>query len=609
MSANILKLREKALNLVEKPGVYLMKDKQNKIIYIGKAKSLKNRVVSYFRSSKSHNDKVLKMVSLVEDFDYIITDSEFEALVLECSLIKQYAPKYNILLKDDKGYRYIKVTKDNYPRIRTAKQKIDDDSRYIGPFVSAFTVSQSVDEVNKIFLLPTCNRKFPAEFNKARPCLNFYIKNCMGVCKGGVSQAEYENIIIQAISYLDDGSELTQTKLISEMEKAAENLDFEKAARIRDRISAITKLGESQKVLYTNRKENDFIGVQLLNSTAVIVVLKYKNGNLYDKLTHTFYDVYDKNELLNEFLLQYYQDSNIIPTQIYIDSEIEDVELLCQYFTEIKGKKVSMLLPQKGDSKKTLLMAQNNALEELSRIINKKSREVVALSELQQLLGLASPPEYIESYDISNLKDSHIVGGMVVFKNGLPYKNAYKKFSMKENLTQDDYACMREMISRRFTRYLDEDEKNEGFKTLPDLILLDGGSNHVSVVKPILRELKLNIPIFGMVKDSRHRTRAIAYDGKEIQISTFKSAFRLITQIQDEVHRYSIAFQKQKHKKHTFAMGLTDVPKIGPKKAQALLKQFKTKKALKEASAHEVKAIVKCDDDTIAKLMEAIKNI
>lgn len=606
---NINRLREKALSLVEQPGVYLMKDKQGKIIYIGKAKRLKNRVVSYFRQNKGHNEKVRKMVSLVEEFDYIVTDSEFEALVLECSLIKQYTPKYNILLKDDKGYHYVKITKGIYPRIQAVKQKLEDGSHYMGPYTSSFSVTQSVDEVNKVFMLPTCNKKFPEEFKKVRPCLNYHIHNCSGICRGRTSQKEYNQTIRDAIQYIKKGSTRSVETLSTQMEEAAETLDFEKAAKLRDRLRAIQRLAQTQKVLLDAEKDQDFVGIEQINSRACIAILKFRNGSLTDKDDFMFDDVYELDDLVKQFLTQYYLKGTHIPKTISLSIPLEDADLYQSYLTQLAGRKIDINTPQKGERKRLVEMARNNALEELSQKLNQKSKEIVALQELGKLLGLKNSPEYIESYDISNLKDASIVGGMVVFYQARPLKSAYKKFSMKENVTQDDYACMREMLTRRFRNYFDETVRDEGFKRKPDLILLDGGSSHVSVITPLIREMGLDIPIFGMVKDSKHKTRAIAVNGGEIQISNFKAAFRLVTQIQDEVHRFSITYQRKKHTQNAFTLGLTSVKGIGEKKAMTLLKAFRTKKAMKEASPEELQKAAKINAETAQELYDFIQGM
>ncbi len=606
---NLEQLRAKANQLVEQPGVYLMKNKQHEIIYIGKAKRLKQRVVSYFRQNKGHQEKVKKMVSQVEDFDYIIAESEFEALVLECSLIKQYLPKYNILLKDDKGYHYLKITDEPYPRIQAVRQKLQDHATYLGPYTSSFSVTQSVDEVNKVFMLPTCHKKFPDEFRKERPCLNFHIKKCMGICRGNISQNEYQDIIKEATGYLKKGNHQAMKQLRQQMEQAAEQLDFEKAAKLRDRLQAIERLNQSQKVLMNHDKDQDFIAIEQVNTKACVVVLQFRNGQLHNKNTYLFEHSYDKQDSISEFLSQYYQFKNNIPKFIALGIDFPDIELYQDYLSQLAGQRVTIHIPQKGEQKRLIDMAQTNALEELSRSLEKKSKEVVALQELSQLLGLSKIPEYIESYDISNIGNDYMVGAMIVFENAKPLKKAYKKFSMKEHQTQNDYACMSEMITRRFQRYLDPNETDKGFKRLPDLILLDGGSAHVSIIAPILKQMNLSIPLFGMVKDSKHKTRAIALDGGEIQISTFRSAFRLVTQIQEEVHRFAITYQRKKHQQNTFTLELTSIKGIGEKKAFALLKKFKTKKALKQATLEQIRSVAKLNAETAALVYDLVQKM
>lgn len=606
---NLEQLRAKANQLVEQPGVYLMKNKQHEIIYIGKAKRLKQRVVSYFRQNKGHQEKVKKMVSQVEDFDYIIAESEFEALVLECSLIKQYLPKYNILLKDDKGYHYLKITDEPYPRIQAVRQKLQDHATYLGPYTSSFSVTQSVDEVNKVFMLPTCHKKFPDEFRKERPCLNFHIKKCMGICRGNISQNEYQDIIKEATGYLKKGNHQAMKQLRQQMEQAAEQLDFEKAAKLRDRLQAIERLNQSQKVLMNHDKDQDFIAIEQVNTKACVVVLQFRNGQLHNKNTYLFEHSYDKQDSISEFLSQYYQFKNNIPKFIALGIDFPDIELYQDYLSQLAGQRVTIHIPQKGEQKRLIDMAQTNALEELSRSLEKKSKEVVALQELSQLLGLSKIPEYIESYDISNIGNDYMVGAMIVFENAKPLKKAYKKFSMKEHQTQNDYACMSEMITRRFQRYLDPNETDKGFKRLPDLILLDGGSAHVSIIAPILKQMNLSIPLFGMVKDSKHKTRAIALDGGEIQISTFRSAFRLVTQIQEEVHRFAITYQRKKHQQNTFTLELTSIKGIGEKKAFALLKKFKTKKALKQATLKQIRSVAKLNAETAALVYDLVQKM
>ena len=584
-------LREKARQLPLEPGVYLMRDAGGNIIYVGKAKALRNRVSSYFRSVDKHEPKVYKMVENVREFSTIVTGSEFEALVLECSLIKQHFPKYNILLKDDKGYHYIRISGEMYPRISAAFHRAGEDgARYIGPYTSSFVVTQTVDEVNKAFMLPTCHRRFPEDCGKGRPCLNYHIKQCMGVCGGRVSQAQYSEIVDNVISFLQGGSEGTILLLTEKMEKAAENMEFEKAAGYRDRIRAIRRISERQNVVFAKVHNMDAIAIVQGGKESCAVVLRFREQRLVDKQDFLLGELSGLSAARSEFLLSYYGGREEIPKQVSLDGNIEDRELIERYLSEKAGRKVALHIPFKGEQLKLVQMAAANAAQTLSHIEQRAGREVAALDELARLLGLAHPPGYIEAYDISNLGGETMVGGMVVFENGRPRKDAYKKFNIKTVQGPDDYASMREVLGRRFAHYAEEKDTQTGFGRLPDLILLDGGKGHVAAVEPLLLEMGITVPLFGMVKDDKHRTRAIAHDGGEIAINASKSAFTLVTKIQDEVHRFSITAMKKKHKKSAFELKMTAVPGIGHKRATALLKQFKTQKALLAATPEELSA-------------------
>ena len=606
MNHRIDYLKEKVSTLTMMPGVYLMKDNTGKIIYVGKAKALKNRVSSYFRENAGHNEKVRQMVLHVHDFDYIVTDSEFEALVLECSLIKQYNPKYNILLKDGKGYHYIKVSGEPFPRITAEKMK-SEDGHLLGPYTSSFVVRQAVDEANKIFQLPTCHRKFPQEFKKARPCLNYHIKQCMGVCRGRITQDEYHRIIEQALDFIKKGNQDTISALKLQMETAAEDLNFELAAQLRDRITAIERISATQKVILSEEKEQDVIAFTQNYHVGCVSVLKFRGGRLVDKDDIMLGDILQLDETKREFLTQYYSAGDPPPKPIVIDEPFEDMELVEQYFTGLAGKKVRLFAPQKGEQRKLVLMALSNANEKLLQRTSRTGKEVVALDELGNMLGMVSPPDYIEAYDISNLGDSARVAGMVTFVKGKPYKAGYKRFSIKGFEGQDDYASMQEVIRRRLNRYFEEKDQGDGFGRLPDLILLDGGKGHVAAVLPVIAEFGLSIPVFGMVKDSRHRTRAIAKDGGEISFSSKQAAFHFVTNIQDEVHRFAISYQQKVHSKESFALKLRECEGIGEKKAADLLKKFRSKSELKSASLEQLQATAKLSPDKAAVLKKFIE--
>ena len=591
-------LRDKSNRLPLSPGVYLMKNKSGLIIYVGKAKALKNRVTTYFHNNSQHNAKTLRLVDNIYDFDFICTKTELDALVLECSLIKLHQPKYNILLKDDKGYNYIKISREPYPRITYSLKTNDENADYIGPYTSGYTVKQAVEEANTIFMLPTCKKSFPSAFGKERPCLNHHIKKCMGVCRGKISSEEYKKIIDEALDYLKNGSRTSVDMLTEEMERAAENLEFEKAARLRDRIAAITRLAQSQKIL-DYKQEYDIVGVAQNVGMASFAVIKYVGGRLVDKENFFIDDEYDPPAMRRDFLLNYYSEREDIPKEIYVDEEFEDMELITQLLREKAGHAVKFVIPHRGDGMAQVTLAKRNAGEYLALKVGRTAEEISKLEDLKNLLGLEKIPYIIESYDISNFGDTGMVGGMIVYRNGRPFKPSYKRFNIKTVVGQNDYACMQEVLRRRMQRYLDGDES---FAPLPDLILLDGGKGHISAVSEVFDELKIDVPLFGLVKDSKHRTRAIARAGGEISVSANRGLFNLLTNIQDEVHRYSISFQRVKHKQKTYTLELTEISGIGNAKAQALLKAFKTKQGMKQATVEELRAAAKVSEEKAKEL-------
>ena len=588
-------LREKSNKLSLSPGVYLMKDKTGKIIYVGKAKALKNRVTTYFHALESHNAKTRKLVDNIYDFDFIVTSSELDALVLECSLIKQYNPKYNILLKDDKGYNYIKITKEPYPRISYALNCKDEKAEYLGPFTSGFTAKQAVEEANRIFMLPSCHKVFPRDFRKERPCLNYHIKRCIGVCTGKIKQEEYNEMIRSAIEYMQNGSKASVEQLTEQMYEASENLEFEKAAKLRDRINAIEKMKDSQEIFSDKTFDFDVIALAQNVELASVAVMCYRGGRITDKVNFFIGDEYESGQMLSDFMIGFYSERpERLPKMIYLDKQPDDSAVLEEYFASLCGHKVTLTVAQRGEGLSRVLLAKKNASEYLSMKVGRTVKEINALEDLAKLLGLPKIPTIIESYDISNLGEDSRVGGMVVYRNGRPYKAGYRKFTIKNVVGQNDYACMQEVIRRRLQRYLDGDES---FAPLPDLILLDGGKGHVSAVHKVLEDMNISVALYGLVKDEKHRTRAIAAEGEEIQINANKKLFSLLTNIQDEVHRFSLSFQQQTHKKKTYELELTKIKGIGEAKALALIKHFKTKQALKEATADEIAAVAKIKSD------------
>lgn len=581
-------LRKKAMSLPLLPGVYIMKNADGEIIYIGKAKALKNRVSQYFGSQNRHPVKVRKMVENVDRFDYIVTGSEFEALVLECSLIKQHSPKYNILLKDDKGYSYIRISDGEYRKISAVFNKKDDGSEYIGPYLSSYSVRQSVDAANKIFKLPQCNKVFPRDFGKSRPCLNYYISQCCGLCTGKIKKSDYDEAVDGAIAFLKGDSRDIIADLRVKMEKAAEELDFEQAAKLRDRINSIERIKEKQKVVYKSVEEQDVFATADIDGSVCLAVLRFSNGRLFDSEHFFFDDPGDKESMRSDFITSYYSMRDNIPKRVTLDGEVADRELLEQWLSEKKGKKVTVFVPARGEQLEIVNMCRKNAEEKLAIKKGRTGREIAVLDELKDLLGLKKTPEYIESYDISHTAGQDSVSGMIVFKGGKPYRKAYKRFSIKSFDGNDDYRAMNEVLTRRFSEYEKSKDSTEGFGKLPDLILLDGGVGQVHAVEPVLREFGLKIPLFGMVKDNRHRTRAISGDGGEIAINSKRQVFTLVSEIQNEVHRFSVAYHHQKHAKRGLSLSLTEIEGVGEKRASALLKYFKTMTAIKNAEVDEL---------------------
>ena len=581
-------LRKKAMSLPLLPGVYIMKNADGEIIYIGKAKALKNRVSQYFGSQNRHPIKVRKMVENVDRFDYIVTGSEFEALVLECSLIKQHSPKYNILLKDDKGYSYIRISEGEYRKISAVFNKKDDGSEYIGPYLSSYSVRQSVDAANKIFKLPQCNKVFPRDFGKSRPCLNYYISQCCGLCTGKIKKSDYDEAVDGAIAFLKGDSRDIIADLRVKMEKAAEELDFEQAAKLRDRINSIERIKEKQKVVYKSVEEQDVFATADIDGSVCLAVLRFSNGRLFDSEHFFFDDPGDKEGMRSDFITSYYSMRDNIPKRVTVDGEVADRELLEQWLSEKKGKKATVFVPARGEQLEIVNMCRKNAEEKLAIKKGRTGREIAVLDELKDLLGLKKTPEYIESYDISHTAGQDSVAGMIVFKGGKPYRKAYKRFSIKSFDGNDDYRAMNEVLTRRFSEYEKSKDSTEGFGKLPDLILLDGGVGQVHAVEPVLREFGLKIPLFGMVKDNRHRTRAISGDGGEIAINSKRQVFTLVSEIQNEVHRFSVAYHHQKHAKRGLSLSLTEIEGVGEKRASALLKYFKTMTAIKNAEVDEL---------------------
>ncbi|MFI3169297.1 MAG: excinuclease ABC subunit UvrC [Faecalibacterium sp.] len=594
-------LYQKACMLPLLPGVYIIRDKADVIIYIGKAKRLRTRVSQYFREGVPHDNKVSKMIVNAFAFDVIVCQSEFEALVLEASQIKLHTPKYNILLKDDKGYSYIKVTKEPWPRLRYTLQKAEDDAEYIGPYTSGFAAKELAETAMDSFLLPRCNRRFPEDFKKARPCLNAHIGKCMAVCTGKISSENYQNAVRDAVRLIKNGKKEILKQLTIKMNDAAERLDFETAALLRDQIAAIQKVSAGQKVIVAPDLAMDVVALASTPSSVCAAVLRFREGRLEDKREFLFADTADVAQVREEFLPRYYLGlaEETIPRVIAVDALPEGTEALAELLSQTRGSKIQLYQPQRGDVAKLVEMAHTNALERLARETGRATREEKMLDELAQLLGLAKPPHTIESYDISNWGDASSVCGMVVFRAGKPYKTGYRRFKMQTVAGTDDYASMAEALSRRAAQYTAQHEAAKDgravdnyFGELPDLILLDGGRGQVSVVRQALAGTSFaKVPMFGMVKDNRHRTRGIIDgDGRELAINLNRGVFTFVTAVQDETHRFANAYRKQQMNKKSYAATLTEVPGVGAATSKALLAQFKSVAAVKEA---DVEALCK----------------
>ena len=543
------KLKIKANNLPEKPGVYIMKDENNSTIYIGKAKVLKNRVSQYFSRSRNNSQKVESMISKINDFEYIVTDSEFESLVLECSLIKKYKPKYNILLKDDKGYNYIKITNEDWPKILYVKKKLDDKCIYFGPYMSSFKTKKFVQEVNSIFKLPTCKRNFSKQ--KTRPCLNYYINKCIAPCYYDITLSDYKSLIDESILFIKNGKSDILKRLKKEMLESSESLNFEKAANIRDKIKSIESIvNDKQKVISDKIKNKDVISMAINGFKVSFYVFRFEGGELYDtdNFIVDFFD--DEVSLRTEFVKRYYDMKEKIPSNIILDGEIENVELIKKWIYQTKNKETKILIPSRGEQFKLIQMCKQNAYESFEFDHREDTKYYLEL--LKEMLSIEKIPTYIESYDISNLQGKENVGGMVVFYNMEPLKSAYRRFKIKSVEYQDDYGSMKEMIFRRIKNYKkNKNNKNNSFSRLPDLILVDGGIVHTRVVKEVLKSEGIRIPVFGMVKDKNHKTRALTTDKLEIDIKNEK-IFDFIEKIQNEVHRYTISYHRLLRNKNLF---------------------------------------------------------
>lgn len=576
-------LREKAKDLPLKPGVYLMMDKTGKVIYVGKAKKLKNRVSQYFQDSASHTVKTRKMVSEVDRFDTIFVSSEWEALVLENSLIKRHMPRYNILLKDDKGYPFVRMSKEAYPRFSMVHRFAEDGARYFGPFGGRYETRQALDAVCTALKLPTCNRKFPRDIGRERPCLNYHMGRCEGWCRPDQQEEEYRGRMTQAASLLEGKSKQLLREMTEEMESEAEQLHFEKAALLRDRINAISALGKKQTVIAGLCADTDIWGMYK-GAKCCYAILHMEDGNLAGRETSIFAvpGDEDEGEMLAAITAQYYLPRSLVPHEILLPADSGSCEELSEALTQRAGHKVWVHVPQRGEKAGLLEMAQRNAAEEAERATTREERSSQTLQLLAKMMNLPAPPKRMESYDISNTGSSEIVASMVVYNGDRPLKNAYRRFQIKElEGHPDDYASMREVLRRRLQRAADGDEK---FLPLPDVFLIDGGETHAKTALEVTGSFGLNIPIFGMVKDDRHRTRALVTpEGMEIGIQANQAVFSLIGQIQEETHRFAITYNRDTHRKNALKSALDGIPGIGPKRRGTLRKTFGSLKAIRAA--------------------------
>jgi len=586
-------LKEKALTLPYAPGVYIMRDKTDKVIYVGKAKKLKNRVSQYFQDTASHSPKTRIMVSHIHKFDVIVAASEFEALVLECSLIKRYMPKYNILLKDDKGYPYLRLNmKDIYPVISLVSKPAEDGAEYYGPYGGRSVTHDVMEAVRQTLKLPGCHKQFPRDIGKERPCLNYHMNQCAGWCQPNKTCTEYRETMLQARQLLQGNYKAVADQIRQQMLEAAKNLEFELAASLRDRLLAVENLGQKQLVTAGTLADTDVVGYGETEAKACFTVLHFSGGNLLDKEYEVFSRPDDKAEAVSSLLKQYYLSRGLAPKRVLLPFELEDAELFADLLEQQYGRKPKLHIPQRGDNVRLVELACKNAAEEAQRVTGKEERVNATLSLLGKMLAM-EPPGRIESFDISNISGTDIVASMVVFVDGKPKKSEYKRFKVEELANQDDYASMHQVVKRRFAHYKAGDK---GFEDPPDLLLIDGGVTHARTAVAALEELGLFFPVFGMVKDDRHRTRALVTpEGREIRIDNNQAIFSLIGNIQEETHRFAITYHRQLRSKRLRYSELDGIPGIGPKRKQELLRQFKSLTAIGQATLPELERILPKD--------------
>ena len=590
-------------NLPSKPGVYLMKNSLGEVIYVGKAKILKNRVNSYFQNSKNHSEKVRVMVKHIAEFEYIVTDSEMEALILECNLIKKYSPRYNILLKDDKFYPFIKITiNDDFPRVFVTRNYSKDGSKYFGPYTNGTAVYETISLINKIFPLRTCKLLIKEGGEKVRPCLNYHIKKCFGPCGGYINKEEYGKMIKDVIDILSGRDNTVLKVLQSEMEEASLNLEFEKAADLRDKIIAIKAIVEKQKIFKTMDGDEDFINIYRDEKDSCIQIFFSRDGKIIGREHFIFENTAEDSieEILEEFTTSFYGGTAKVPRNIYVP-ELSNIELVEEYLTIKRGAKVWIKVPQKGQKREMLEMVKNNAQITLEKFKDKylRDKEInkIALEELQELLDLEIWPSRIEAYDISNIQGVDSVGSMIVFEEGRSKNSDYRRFRIKTVKGANDYDSMREILTRRFSHGLEEVKAIQEsklqfsagkFSNFPDIIMMDGGKGQINIALEVLRDLNINIPVCGLVKDDKHATRGIIYNNEELIINRSSNLMQLIRRIQDEVHRFAITYHRSLRDKNTLHSVLDDIPNVGEKRRRALLMKFGSVDNIKSATLEQL---------------------
>ena len=591
MEDKLFDIEEELKKLPNSPGVYIMHDSHDNILYVGKAVNLHNRVRQYFRTGHGHNNsaKIAKMVSQIAYFEYIVTSSEMEALVLECNLIKEHRPKYNTMMTDDKGYPYIRVTvEEDYPRLLYSHSMKRDKSKYFGPYTNAKAVKDILDLLNRIYKLRTCNKRLPKEIGKDRPCLYYQIGQCDAPCNGYISVEDYRKNVQKAINFLNGEYKETLSALNSDMKRYVAEMEFEKAAEIRDLIDSINHITDKQKMNNTNGEDRDVIAFATNETDTVVSIFFVREGKLLGR-EHHHMNV-DMTEapahILNAFVEQFYSGTPYLPREIVVPLEIEDQHIIEEYLSKRRGTNVKILVPQKGDKHKLLKLAEDNAKlvleQDMERIKRQEKRTIGATKEIAEILGIESASR-MEAFDISNISGTLSVASMVVFENGKPKKNAYRKFRLKTVTGPDDYASMKEVLSRRFT-----DEKLD---VLPDVIMMDGGKGQVNVALMVLDSLGLEIPVCGMVKDDNHRTRALYYNNEEVEFPKGSEAILMVTALQDEAHRFAIEYHKQLRRTNQVRSILDEIPGVGPARRKALLKYFKDVDNIREATVEELAAV------------------